>query len=99
MQVQLFKKVGTYTDKKDGKVKPYTNFYVKCGDELIPVEVSYFPNAKCDNRDPNYNGRKQVLSAFAATLPDKGKSANGSAPEPAPVDDTSDLSANVPPPF
>ena len=29
MQVQLFKKVGTYKDKKDGKEKQYTNFYFK----------------------------------------------------------------------
>lgn len=93
MQVQLFKKSGKYTDK-DGKEKPFTNFYVKCGDALVPIAVCYFPNAKCDNRDPQYNGRKEVLSAFAAILPDK--SDNGavhrpSAPPPeysSPVDDT-----------
>lgn len=71
MQVQLFKKVGTYTDKKDGKEKRFTNFYLKCGDALVPVEVCYFPQEKFDNRDPQYNGRKEVLSAFAAILPDK----------------------------
>ncbi len=74
MQVQLYKKVGKYTDKKDGKEKPFTNFYLKCGDALVPVEVCYFPNPKCDNRDPQYNGRKEVLTAFAAILPDKSNS-------------------------
>lgn len=80
MQVQLFKKVGTYTDKKDGKEKPFTNFYVMCGDALVPVEVCYFPNPKCDDRDPQYNGRKQVLSAFASTLPDKHDGGNRTQP-------------------
>ena len=96
MQVQLFKKVGTYTDKKDGKEKRFTNFYVKCGDALIPVEVCYFPNDKFDGRDPQYSGRKDVLSAFAAMLPDKpdngdSKSQRPSTPPPddmTPVDDT-----------
>ena len=69
MLVNLYKKVGKYTDK-DGKEKSFVNFYVKCGDKMIPVEVSYFPNEKCDNRDPNYSGRKEVLGAFAETLPD-----------------------------
>ena len=69
MQVNLYKKVGKYTDK-DGKEKSFVNFYVECGDKKIPVEVSYFPNEKCDNRDPNYSGRKEVLGAFAETLPD-----------------------------
>ena len=38
-QVELFKKVGKYIDKRDGKEKPFTNFFVKCGSETIPVEV------------------------------------------------------------
>lgn len=96
MQVQLFKKVGKYTDKDTGKEKPFTNFYVKCGDALIPVEPCYFPKAEFDNRDPNYNGRKQVLSAFAAILPDKNdgnveqvhKPATPPSDDLTPVDDT-----------
>lgn len=69
MQVTLFKKNGTYTDKKDNKEKRFTNFYVKCGDELVPIEVCFFPND--EGRDFAYAGRKAVLSAFAAILPDK----------------------------
>lgn len=82
MQVQLFKKSGKYTDKSTGKEKSFTNFYVKCGDALVPVEVCYFPQDKFDGRDPNYNGRKQVMSAFASPLPDKPNAGNGSTHTP-----------------
>ncbi len=41
MQVELFKKVGKYTDK-DGKEKQSTRFYVRCGGTLVPIEVTYF---------------------------------------------------------
>ena len=71
MEVKLYKKTGTYFSEKDKKDKPFTNFYIKCNDQLIPVEVKYFPNPKLDNRDPGYSGRFQVLSAFAEVLPDK----------------------------
>ncbi len=39
MQIQLFKKTGTYTDK-DGKEKRFVNFYLKCGDALVPIECT-----------------------------------------------------------
>lgn len=72
MEVQLFKKVGKYTDKKDGREKMSTRFYLKCGDALIPIEVPYFEGS--EGRDYHYNGRKAVLTAFADNLPDKEKS-------------------------
>ena len=71
MQVQLFKKTGKYIDNKSGEERSYTNFYLKCGDSLIPVEPCYFPDPKNDNRDRNFASRKDVLRAFADTLPDK----------------------------
>ena len=71
MEVKLYKKTGTYFSEKDKKDKPFTNFYIKCNDQLIPVEVKYFPTPKLENRDPGYSGRFQVLSAFAEVLPDK----------------------------
>lgn len=77
MQVLLFKKSGTYTDKNDEE-KKFTNFYVRCGDELIPIEPCYFPN-KETGKDNHYSGRKSVLKAFASVLPDKDKSADKSA--------------------
>lgn len=68
-QVGLFKKVGKYTDKKDGKEKTFVNFYVLCGDALIPVEVKFFENE--EGKDYQYSGRKAVLAAFSEVLPDK----------------------------
>ena len=57
MEVKLFKKTGTYFSEKDKKDKPFTNFYIQCNDELIPVEVKYFPNPKTDNRDSRRRSR------------------------------------------
>ena len=71
MQVELYKKDGTFKDKNTGEEKKVTNFYVMCGSELIPVRVPYFQNPKCDNRDPNYQSRIAVLSSFSSPLPDK----------------------------
>lgn len=73
MQVQLLKKVGTYQDKETGKDKQYVNFYLRCGDTLIPIQPCFFPDKDNDNRDYQYNGRKEVLKSFADILPDKPK--------------------------
>ena len=70
--VGLFKKSGTYTDK-EGKEKKFTNFYVECGDQMIPVNLAYFEND--EGRDPLYVGRKMVLSSYAEELPEKKTSA------------------------
>lgn len=69
--VQLFKRKVKF--EKDGKEKEATNFYVKCGEEgeLIAVDIHYFPNSKCDNRDPGFLGRKAVMENYATTLPEK----------------------------
>lgn len=71
MEVKLYKKKGNYTDKQTGREKPFVNFYVQCGDQMIPVEPKYFPNEKCENRDPQFPGRKAVMEAFAEELPEK----------------------------
>ncbi len=68
-QVELFKRKGTYKDKKTGEDKNFTNFFVRCGDELIPIEVKFFEND--DGRDPRYSARRAVLSAFAVVLPER----------------------------
>ena len=65
-QVELYKQTGTYVNK-DGVEKNFTNFYVKCGDEFIPVTVTFFENEK--GNDPRYAPRKAVMSAFASLLP------------------------------
>lgn len=72
-EVKLYKKNGTYFSKEKNKDVPFTNFYVQCNDQMIPVEVKYFPNPKTDNRDLGYQGRFAVLSAFAELFPEKEK--------------------------
>ena len=67
--VELFKRKGTYTDKRTGEEKHFTNFFVKCGDELVPVEVNFFEND--EGKDPRYSARRAVMSAFAAVLPER----------------------------
>lgn len=69
-QVELFKQTGTYVNK-DGVEKNFTNFYVKCGDELIPVTVKFFEND--EGNDPRYAPRKAVMSAFSSMLPSPEK--------------------------
>ena len=79
MNVKLYKREGTYFSEKDQKDKHYTNFYIQCNDQLIPVEVKYFPNPKTDNRDLGYQGRFAVMSAFAEALPEKDSSAESTS--------------------
>ena len=73
IKVKIYKKEGTYFSTKDNKDKHYTNFYIACNDDLIPVEVKYFPNPAFNDRDPGYSARFAVLSAFAEPLPEKEK--------------------------
>ena len=76
-EVSLYKKLVTYPSKvKDEKTgvekeveKTATNFYVKCGDMFVPVELKYFGTK--ENPDKNYGARKSVMSAFAEDLPEK----------------------------
>ena len=71
MQVNLYKKVVEYTNQ-DGEVKTATNYFVQCGDVLVPVEVKYFEDKKT-GEDKNYRARKTLMSAFAETLPERKK--------------------------
>ena len=75
-EVKLYKKNGTYFSKEKNKDVPFTNFYVQCNDQMIPVEVKYFPNPKTDNRDLGYSKRMAILSFIAENLPDKDKEAS-----------------------
>lgn len=67
-EVKLFKKNVPYVDKKDGKEKTATNFYLRCGSVSVPIEVKFFPNDS--GQDPRYRERKTVMTAFAEELPD-----------------------------
>ena len=70
VDVKIFKKEGTYIDK-NGKEKPFTNFYLQANDKMIPIEVKYFPNDKFEGRDPGYQGRVAVLSLLAQPVSEK----------------------------
>lgn len=67
MQVELLKKSSTYN--KDGVEKTAVNFYLRCGDSLIPIQIRFFGND--EGKDLNYSGRKMVLSSFATVLPEQ----------------------------
>ena len=68
VEINLFKRTGTY--EKDGKDKQFTNFYLRLNDQLIPIEVKYFPNANFSGRDPGYQGRVAALNLVAELLPE-----------------------------
>lgn len=70
VEVKLVKKNTTYT-KQDGTKQRGTNFYLQVGSEYIPIEVVFFPNDKCEGRDPAFAGRMAILSAVAQELPPK----------------------------
>ena len=68
MEVNLIKVETQYVDKKDdNKTKTATSFFVKCGDDLIGVQVVYYKN-KNGEPDKSYLSRKAVLSAFATPV-------------------------------
>ena len=69
-EVKLVKKSSTYT-KEDGSKQRCTNLYLQVGNEYIPIEVVFFPNAKCEGRDPAFAGRMAILCAVAEELPPK----------------------------
>ena len=66
MQVELFKRERIFTNNA-GEEKRVENFFVKCGDTLVPVVVKFFGTD--DKHDYQYNGRKMILSSFATVLP------------------------------
>ena len=73
ISIKLYKKEGTYFDKEAKKDKPFTNYYIGCNGNLIPVQVKYFPNDNFGGRDPGYSARVAVMSAFAEPLPEQEK--------------------------
>lgn len=71
MQVELYKKNVEYTTNS-GEKKTATNYFVKCGDVLVPVEVKYFED-KVTHEDKQYRTRRTLMSAFAEELPEREK--------------------------
>ena len=70
VEIKLVKKSTTYT-KEDGSKQRGTNLYLQVGNEYVPIEVVFFPNAKCEGRDPAYAQRMAILCAVAEDLPQK----------------------------
>ncbi len=69
MEVKLYAQKGIYTDKEN-KEQPFTNFYLQCGGQLVPIDVKYFKK-KDGEKDKGFIVRKGVLEAFAEPLPPK----------------------------
>ena len=69
MQVKLYKKIGEYVNQA-GEKKQVTNYFVECGDVLVPVEVKYFED-KVTHEDKQYRTRRTLMSAFGEELPER----------------------------
>ncbi len=80
VEVKIVKKNVTYKNQ-EGKEQRGTNLYVQVGKEYIPIEVIFFPNNKCEGRDPAFAGRMAVLCAVAEEMPPKPAKDNGQANE------------------
>lgn len=85
MEVKLYKKAVSYKDKK-GEEKTATNYFVQCGDVLVPVEVKFFAD-KETGEDKNYRTRKSLMSAFAETLPERKKDSKAEQPQAGQAED------------
>ncbi len=71
--INLYKKSYTFKNNSGEDVNA-TRFYLKCGDTLIPIEVTYFDRKDEKGNslgDSNFKSRKAVLSSYAEILPDK----------------------------
>ena len=71
MEVKLFKQNVDYVTNA-GEKKNATNYFVQCGDVLVPVEVKYFED-KETKTDKNYRARRTLMSAFAEVLPQRNR--------------------------
>lgn len=68
IEIKLVKKFVKYKDEQ-GNEKRGTNFYVQIGTTYVPIQVCFFPNDKCEGRDPAYANRVAVLTAISEELP------------------------------
>ena len=76
MEIKLFAKDSTYTDKNTGEIRQATRFYLGIGNTLVPIDVTYFKNPET-GKDVQYASRKAVLRAVALPLPEKEGNAHG----------------------
>lgn len=87
MMVKLFKRNVEYTTAT-GEVKTATNYFLQCGDVLVPIEVKFFAD-KATGEDKNYRTRRTLMSAFAEELPERKQNnvSEQSKAVNAPIDD------------
>ncbi len=72
-KVDLFMKESTYTDKQ-GQARKSIQFYLGCGNSVIPVDVTYFNKKDAAGnsvKDVQYPGRREVMKSYADELPAK----------------------------
>ena len=69
LELKLLKQKRTYKDSK-GEEKSVWDFFIKCGDKLVPIDARYF-KGKNGEKDTKYAGRRDVLYSFAEVLPSK----------------------------
>ena len=74
MLVKLYKKNDEYTTNS-GEKKKVTNYFVECGDVLVPVVVKFFED-KETHTDKQYATRRTLMSAFAEELPERKPTKN-----------------------
>lgn len=68
VEVHLVKKNVRYT-AQDGAEKRAVNLYIQVGTVFVPIEVKFFPNDKCEGRDPAFAARVAILTAIAEEIP------------------------------
>ncbi len=86
INIKLVKKPVTYKDEQ-GKEKRGTNFYVQVGTTYVPIQVCFFPNDKCEGRDPAYANRVAVLTAISEELPPRPDKPQANIPPAAAFED------------
>ena len=72
-KVELYKKESTYTDKS-GQERKSIQFYVQCGNSVVPIDVTYFNRKDAQGnsiKDSQYPGRREVMKSYADELPAK----------------------------
>ena len=69
MQVTLFKQDSPYVDSATGEVRHGTNFFIRIGSMLIPIQVKNFSTP--EKADRMYSSRRSVCEAMADLLPPK----------------------------
>ena len=72
VEVHLVKKNVRYT-AQDGAEKRAVNLYIQVGTVFVPIEVKFFPNDKCEGRDPAFAARVEIPQVSTPAEAAKGE--------------------------